>query len=101
MSTFVAIWSRPDDPSGFDAHYEQVHLPIVREWPGVSDVAVTRITANLTPSEPQPYLILQVSFDDAGDLDALLDGNGMAAAAQDAAGITARFGATAQLAIAG
>ena len=37
----IVLYSPPDDPAAFDAHYRDVHTPMVRRYPGLRDLRVT------------------------------------------------------------
>ncbi len=34
----IALYNQPDDPAAFDAHYRDVHAPMVRRYPGLRDL---------------------------------------------------------------
>jgi uncharacterized protein (TIGR02118 family) len=67
----IAIYSQPDDPAAFDSHYRDVHAPIVRRYPNLRDVRLTK--ADGLGGRPAPfYLMAEMSFDSRADLDEAL-----------------------------
>jgi uncharacterized protein (TIGR02118 family) len=44
MIKLVALYKRPSEPADFDAHYASTHLPLVRKFPGLLKMEVTRVT---------------------------------------------------------
>lgn len=44
MIKLVALYRTPDDRAEFDKHYDDVHTPLVRKYPGLRRLEVTRIT---------------------------------------------------------
>jgi uncharacterized protein (TIGR02118 family) len=67
----IALYSQPEDPAAFEAHYRDVHDPIVRRYPGIRDVRLTR--ADGVGGRPAPfYLMAEMIFDSRADLDAAL-----------------------------
>ena len=67
----IALFNQPDDPDAFDAHYRDVHTPIVRRYPGLRDLRLTRPDG--VAGRPSPfYLMAEMVFDSPADLDAAL-----------------------------
>jgi uncharacterized protein (TIGR02118 family) len=67
----VALYNAPDDPTAFDAHYRDVHSPIVARYPGLRDVRLT--TPAGVGGRPAPFhLMAEMSFDSMADLEAAL-----------------------------
>lgn len=71
-ATLVVLYTTPDNPADFDAHYRDVHLPIVRRWPGVEAVELTRVDATMGRGESDYYLITRIRFADRAALDEAL-----------------------------
>ena len=68
---FIALFNQPDDPDAFDAHYRDVHTPIVRRYPGLRDLRLTRPDG--VAGRPSPfYLMAEMVFDSRADLYAAL-----------------------------
>jgi len=67
----VALFSQPDDPLAFDAHYRDVHAPMVRRYPKLRDLRITK--AGGLGDRPAPfYLMAEMTFDSRPDLDEAL-----------------------------
>ena len=65
----IALYSPPEDPAAFEAHYRDVHDPIVRRYPGIRDVRLTHTDG--VGGRPAPfYLMAEMLFDSRADLDA-------------------------------
>jgi uncharacterized protein (TIGR02118 family) len=67
----VALYNQPEDPAAFDAHYRDVHGPIVRRYPGLRDLRLTR-TDGVAGRQAPFYLMAEMVFDGRTDLDAAL-----------------------------
>ncbi|HEY8771607.1 MAG TPA: EthD family reductase [Candidatus Limnocylindria bacterium] len=71
MIRLIALYSQPEDPAAFDAHYRDVHAPIVTRYPGLTEVRLTK--ADGIGGRPAPfYLMAEMSFASRADLDAAL-----------------------------
>ena len=67
----IALYNQPSDPGAFDAHYEQVHAPIVRRYPNLRDLRLTKADP-IADRLPRYYLMAEMFFDSRADLDAAL-----------------------------
>ena len=71
MARLIALFNPPDDPSAFDAHYRDVHAPMVRRYPNLRGLRLTRPDG--VGGRPAPFhLLAEMSFDSRADLDAAL-----------------------------
>jgi uncharacterized protein (TIGR02118 family) len=66
----IALYAAPVDPAAFDTHYRDTHAPIVRRYPGLRDLRLTRTDGVGRP--PAFYLIAEMAFETRADLDAAL-----------------------------
>jgi uncharacterized protein (TIGR02118 family) len=67
----IALYSNPEDPAAFDAHYRDVHAPIVGRYPNLLGMRLTR--ADGVGGRPAAfYLVAEMSFASRVDLDAAL-----------------------------
>jgi uncharacterized protein (TIGR02118 family) len=67
----IALYSQPEDPAAFDAHYRDVHAPIVRSYPNLLSVRLTK--ADGVGGRPAAYyLMAEMSFATRADLDEAL-----------------------------
>lgn len=68
MVRLIALYSQPEDRAAFDAHYRDVHAPIVARYPGLAGVRLTK--ADGIGGRPAPfYLMAEMSFTSRADLD--------------------------------
>ena len=67
----IVLYSPPEDAAAFDAHYRDVHTPIVRRYPGLRDLRLTR-PAGVAGRDPAFYLVAEMAFDSRADLEAAL-----------------------------
>ena len=67
----IALFSQPEDRAAFDAHYRDVHTPIVQRYPALRGIHLTHIEG--VGGRPSPhYLMAEMRFDTRADLDAAL-----------------------------
>jgi uncharacterized protein (TIGR02118 family) len=67
----IALYSQPEDPAAFDAHYRDVHAPIVRSYPNLLSMRLTR--ADGVGGRPAAYyLMAEMGFATRADLDEAL-----------------------------
>ena len=67
----IVLYSPPDDPAVFDAHYRDVHTAIVQRYPGLRDLRLTR-PAGVAGRDPAFHLMAEMAFDSLADLDTAL-----------------------------
>ena len=71
MPRLIVLYSVPDDAEAFDAHYRDVHTPIVARYPNLRDMRLTRPAG--VGGRPSPFhLMAEMAFDSAADLDEAL-----------------------------
>ena len=71
MVRLIALYSQPDDPAAFDAHYRDVHAPIVDRYPKLIGVRLTR-PAGVGGRPAAFHLMAEMSFASRADLDEAL-----------------------------
>jgi uncharacterized protein (TIGR02118 family) len=92
MPRLIALYNAPDDTDAFEAHYRDVHTPIVSRYPNLRDLRLSRPAG--VGGRPSPYyLMAEMVFDSAADLDTALASEAGAESARDlrnfaAAGVT-------------
>lgn len=47
MVRFLVLYETPEDPAAFDKHYDEVHIPLVKQLPGLLRCTVSRNLAAL------------------------------------------------------
>lgn len=67
----IALYNRPEDPSAFDAHYRDVHAPIIAAYPKLRGVRLSRLEG-VGGRPPSHYLLAEMLFDSRADLDQAL-----------------------------
>jgi uncharacterized protein (TIGR02118 family) len=67
----IVLYSQPENPVAFDAHYRDVHAPIVERYPNLVSMRLAK--ADGVGGHPAAYyLMAEMSFDSRADLDAAL-----------------------------
>jgi uncharacterized protein (TIGR02118 family) len=82
MPRLIVLYNQPDDPEAFDAHYRDVHTPIVRAYPNLRELSTS--TPEGVGGRPSPYhLMAEMAFDTKEDLDEALRSEAGTASARD------------------
>ena len=82
MPRLVVLYNHPEDTDAFDAHYRDVHTPIVSRYPNLRDVRLSKLSG--VGGRPSPYyLMAEMVFDSFGDLDQALGSEPGAESARD------------------
>jgi len=71
MIKLVALYRKPRDTDEFDKHYDTVHVPLIKRYPGLRKLEITRLTAALL-GEAKYYLMAEMYFDSRDAMDAAL-----------------------------
>ncbi|HEY5615277.1 MAG TPA: EthD family reductase [Bacteroidota bacterium] len=71
MVKLIALYKTPENTQEFDAHYNDIHTPLVKKMPGLRKLEVARITG-APIGEPKHYLITEMYFDSQDALNAAL-----------------------------
>jgi len=79
----VVLYTQPDDPAEFDAHYVGVHAPLVHELPGLERFETGTVTAALDGGERTYHRIAELYFPDQAAMDAAFGSAAGAATAED------------------
>jgi uncharacterized protein (TIGR02118 family) len=82
MPRLVVLYNAPEDADAFDAHYRDVHMPIVSRYPNLRDVRLSKLHG-VAGRDPAFYLMAEMTFDSAADLDEALMSEAGAASAKD------------------
>lgn len=82
MIKLVALYRRPADTEAFDKHYDSVHTPLVRRYPGLKRLEVTRITG-APIGEAKFYLMAEMYFGSKEEMDSALASQEGKAVARD------------------
>jgi uncharacterized protein (TIGR02118 family) len=79
----VVLYAQPDDPAEFDAHYVNVHVPLVRELPGLERFESGTVSAALDGGEIPYHRIAELYFSDQAAMDGAFGSPAGAATAKD------------------
>ncbi|MCC7437904.1 MAG: EthD family reductase [Armatimonadetes bacterium] len=63
MYKLTAFFTKPEDVEAFDAHYDNVHAPLMRAVPGLQSLVVSRGLRSFGADSPY-YLIAEMTFTD-------------------------------------
>jgi uncharacterized protein (TIGR02118 family) len=82
MPRLIALYAAPADPEAFDAHYRDVHVPILNRYPKLRDVRLT--SPEGVAGQPAPwYLMAEMVFDTDENLEAALSSEAGRESAKD------------------
>jgi len=56
----LVLYNHPEDPAAFDEHYNEVHIPLAKQMPGLIRYTVSR---NLSKKAPH-YLVAELDWED-------------------------------------
>jgi uncharacterized protein (TIGR02118 family) len=82
MPRLIVLYKAPEDSDAFDAHYRDVHTPIVSRYPNLRDLRLSKL-GGVGGRESEYYLMAEMVFDSAADLDEALASEAGAASAKD------------------
>ena len=71
MIKLIALFRKPADTAEFDKHYNEVHTPLVKKYPGMRKLEITRITG-APIGETKYYLACEMYWDSKDDMDKAL-----------------------------
>ena len=71
MTKLIALYRKPADPAEFDKHYFDIHTPLVKKYPGLRKLEITRVTG-APICETKFHLMCEMYFDSKDAMDAAL-----------------------------
>jgi len=71
MIKLIALFRKPADTAEFDKHYNEVHTPLVKKYPDMRKLEITRITG-APIGETKYYLVCEMYWDSKDDMDKAL-----------------------------
>ncbi len=71
MIKLIALYRNPSDTAEFDKHYFEVHIPLIRKFPGLRKLEVTRVTG-APIGEAKFHLMAEMYFDTKDGMDTAL-----------------------------
>jgi uncharacterized protein (TIGR02118 family) len=88
MTKLVALYRKRDDMVEFDKHYESIHTPLVKKYPGLRKLEITRITG-APIGESKYHLMAEMYFENREAMEAALASKEGKAVARDLMGFAA------------
>lgn len=95
----TVLYREPGNLEGFESHYEQNHLPLVRALPGLRSVRVSRYTRTPTGGDPAYHLAVAMIFDDEDALNAALRSEENRAVYEDFKEMADEYGTSADMVV--
>ncbi len=71
MIKLIALYRKPSDAAEFDKHYNEIHTPLVRKYPDLRKLEITRITG-APIGETKFHLMAEMYWDDKATMDKAL-----------------------------
>jgi uncharacterized protein (TIGR02118 family) len=65
----VILYGKPDDPEVFDAHYRDVHRPLVDSIPGLQRWSLAKFVAAADGGDLPYHQVAELHFAQASDID--------------------------------
>jgi uncharacterized protein (TIGR02118 family) len=84
MTKLVVLYGPPTDTAAFDDHYQNTHVPLAQNVPGLRRFEHGKVLGTGDGSEPPYYWMAELSFDDADALQSGLASPEGQAAGEDA-----------------
>ena len=82
MTKLIALYRKPPDVAEFDKHYTETHTPLVRQYPGLRKLEITRIMG-APIGDTKFHLMCEMYFDSKDAMDAALASKEGKAVARD------------------
>ncbi len=70
MVKFVVMYGQPEDPTTFDAHYADTHVPLVEKIPNLRRFEAGKVLGTPDGGAPPFYYLAELWFDDAAGMQA-------------------------------
>src|SRR5215475_8054995 len=70
MVRLLVLYDKPADQSAFDLHYRDVHVPLVKELPGLRRYTISRNAVAAGGDGEAFYLVAELDWDDMAALGA-------------------------------
>jgi uncharacterized protein (TIGR02118 family) len=89
---FLVLWDTPEDPEHFERHYREVHVPLVKQLPGLRRYTFSRNPVPVRGGDLY-YRVAELDFDDLAALQEAFQSPAGRAAASDVTTLSATAGA--------
>ena len=63
MAKMQVIYRQPNDPTAFEQHYFEVHIPLAKRLPGLRRYEVSKGPVTLVTPGNAPYFVATLHFD--------------------------------------
>ena len=70
MAQMIVIYKTPKNPAAFDRHYFEVHVPLVRQLPGLRKLETNRGPVISLYGASDFHLVASLQFDSLSDINA-------------------------------
>ncbi len=85
MAQMVVIYNMPKDPTAFDKHYFEIHVPLAKKLPGLRKYEVSRGFIATPAGGSGAYMVATLHFEDLAAIQGAFDSpEGQACAADRA-----------------
>ena len=74
MFQLTALYNQPEDPEAFDKHYDTVHAPLAKKFPGLQRYTISHPGPDQDGNPPAYFLIAVLEFADEAAFGAALGG---------------------------
>lgn len=82
MTKLIALYRKPADIAEFDKHYFEIHTPLVKQYPGLKRLEITRITG-APIGETKFHLMCEMYWESKEAMDAAMASKEGKAVARD------------------
>ena len=82
MTKLVALYRTPPEPAPFDAHFNEIHLPLLKKLPGILSLDVLHVTG-APIGESKYHVLVEAGFESRKAMDAALASREGKAVARD------------------
>ena len=82
MIKLIALYRKPADIAEFDKHYNEIHTPLVKKYPNMRKLEITRITG-APIGETKYHLLCEMYWDSKDEMDKSLSSPEGRAVAKD------------------
>lgn len=82
MTKLIALFRKPPDVAAFDKHYDEIHTPLVKKYPNLRKLEITRITG-APIGETKYHLMCEMYWDSKDEMNASLASQDGKAVARD------------------
>lgn len=97
MNKLTVLYTEPTNPEGFESHYERHHMPLVRAWPHIRTIRMSRFSGDMEGNPPPVSLMVEILFDDEESLRRALRSEPGVSLARDFSEMSRKFNVEARL----